>query len=186
MTIIRNRSTGAVTTESQYRAANRGTSFPDAINWDAEGFDVVFPTPQPAYDPITRAVREIAPVLTVKGTFEQAWEVVALDAETVTANQAAQAAREAAALAANVDALWRAADAYTSGYISGVAIGLLTIGVMQSKPKALAVQAWSAAVWDDYYARKSAATAISAPNLDFSVHGPMPYSVPELRAELGM
>lgn len=108
---------------------------------------------------------------------------VQMDAGQVAAWQAAQ---DAAAVAAKIDRLWAAADAYTSGYISGVAIGLLTIGVLQSLPKALAVSAWSSAVWDDYYARKVLVTAASVENLDFSGHGPMPHSVPELRAELGM
>jgi hypothetical protein len=89
-------------------------------------------------------------------------------------------------LAANVEALWRAADKYTASYISGVAIGLLTIGVIQGKPKALAVTRWSSSVWDDYYARKALVTADAPANLDFSALGPMPYTVPELRAELGM
>ena len=99
---------------------------------------------------------------------------------------AAAAAQDAATIAAKIDRLWAAADAYTSGYISGVAIGLLTIGVLQLKPKALAVSAWSSAVWDDYYVRKALVTASSVENLDFSSHGPTPHSVPELRAELGM
>lgn len=108
---------------------------------------------------------------------------VQMDAGQVAAWQAAQ---DAAAVAAKIDRLWAAADAYTSSHISGVAIGLLTIGVMQGKPKALAVSAWSSAVWDDYYARKVLVTASSVENLDFSSHGPMPHSVPELRAEMGM
>ena len=108
---------------------------------------------------------------------------VQMDAQQVAAWQAAQ---DAATVAAKIDRLWAAADAYTSSYISGVAIGLLTIGVMQSKPKALAVSAWSSAVWDDYYARKALVTASSVETLDFSSHGPMPHSVPELRAELGV
>lgn len=108
---------------------------------------------------------------------------VQMDAQQIAAWQAAQ---DAIAVSAKIERLWAAADAYTSGYISGVAIGLLTIGVMQSKPKALAVSAWSSAVWDDYYARKALVTASSVETLDFSSHGPMPHSVPELRAELGM
>lgn len=108
---------------------------------------------------------------------------VQMDAGQVAAWQAAQ---DAATVAAKIDRLWAAADAYTSGYISGVAIGLLTIGVLQLKSKALAVSAWSSAVWDDYYARKALVTASSVENLDFSSHGPMPHSVPELRAEMGM
>lgn len=108
---------------------------------------------------------------------------VQMDAGQVAAWQGAQ---DAATIEAKIGRLWAAADAYTSGYISGVAIGLLTIGVLQSLPKALAVSAWSSAVWDDYYARKALVTASSVDDLDFSSHGPMPHSVPELRAELGM
>ena len=108
---------------------------------------------------------------------------VQMDAQQIAAWQAAQ---NAATVAAKVERMWAAADAYTSSYISGVAIGLLTIGVMQGKPKALAVSAWSSAVWDDYYARKALVTVSSVDNLDFSIHGPMPHSVPELRGELGI
>ena len=43
----------------------------------------------------------------------------------------------AAIVAAKIERLWAAADGYTSGHISGVAIGRLTIGVLQAKPKAL-------------------------------------------------
>ncbi len=112
------------------------------------------------------------------------WQHIA-DSE-VPAMPAPDPAEIAATVARKIDALWASADAYTSRYISGVAIGLLTIGVLQAKPKAQAVSAWSSAVWDDYYARKALVTVSSVENLDFSNHGPMPYSVPELRAEMGM
>ena len=128
-------------------------------------------------------------VALVTGTLPDALEWAArINAVQMDAGQVAawQAAQDAAAVAAKIDRLWAAADGYTSGYISGVAIGLLTIGVLQLKSKALAVSAWSSAVWDDYYARKALVTASSVENLDFSSHGPMPHSVPELRAELGM
>jgi hypothetical protein len=65
-----------------------------------------------------------------------------------------------------------------------VAIGLLTIGVIQSKPKSLAITMWSQSVWNEYYVRKAAVTLDSALDLDFSSFGPMPYSVPELQAEV--
>ena len=89
-------------------------------------------------------------------------------------------------LAANEDALWRAADAFQTRYISGVAIGMLTIGVLQGKPKAIDIQAWSALVWDEYYRRKALLTYDGAVDGDFTGCGPMPHSVPELRAELGL
>lgn len=91
-----------------------------------------------------------------------------------------------AIIESKIDQLWRAADEYVSSYISGVAIGLLTLGTIQQKPKALAITAWSSSVWDEYYRRKALVTASSEVDTDFSVAGPMPHSVPELRAELGM
>lgn len=111
-----------------------------------------------------------------------------INAVPMTAGQVAawQSAQDVATVAAKIERLWAAADAYTSSYISGVAVGLLTIGVLQSLPKALAVSAWSSAVWDDYYARKALVTVSSVDDLDFSNHGPMPHGVPELRAELGV
>jgi hypothetical protein len=80
--------------------------------------------------------------------------------------------------------LWAATDRYVTGYISGLAIGLLTIGTMQQKPKSLAITAWSQSVWNEYYVRKAAVTFDSVLDLDFSSFGPMPYSVPELQAEV--
>ncbi len=115
------------------------------------------------------------------GTYEQRWELVALDAEQVLAGQEAKSVADAAAVTQKIDALWNAADKYVAGYISGIAIGLLTLGVVQGKPKALAVTAWSSAVWDAYYTRKATVTATSADDLDFSTFGPMPHTVPELR-----
>lgn len=91
-----------------------------------------------------------------------------------------------AIIAEKIEALWQAADRYTSSYISGVAIGILTIGVMQQKPKALAVSAWSSAVWAEYYVRKALVTATSTDDHDFSGFGPIPHSVPELQAEVGL
>lgn len=89
-------------------------------------------------------------------------------------------------LSDKIDRLWQAANAYTSSYINGLAVGLLTMGAMQQKPKSLAVVAWSSSVWDAYYERKALVTADSIDDLDFSMFGPMPHSVPELRGELGL
>lgn len=83
--------------ERYIRTAFQNTSFPQPFV-PPDGYALVFPTPQPAFDPVTQTVREIAPVLTDKGHYEQAWEVVALDAETVAANQA----RVAEALQASI------------------------------------------------------------------------------------
>ena len=53
-------------------------------------FKVVFPTPQPAHDASTKAVREIKPAKTSKGTWEQRWEVYDLPSDTVLANMQAK------------------------------------------------------------------------------------------------
>lgn len=78
---IRLRSTGAVMFEDELRAymkANNGPSWdrttPEVL--EAIGADVVFPTPQPAFDPVIRVAREIAPQQTANGNWEQRWEVV--------------------------------------------------------------------------------------------------------------
>lgn len=55
-----------------------------------EHYALVFEAPRPEHDTLTQTVSEIAPVLTAKGHFEQQWEVVALDAETVAANREAR------------------------------------------------------------------------------------------------
>lgn len=46
----------------------------------------VFPTPQPLYDPISQFVREIAPTVSSKNTWEQQWEVIDLDPEQIAVN----------------------------------------------------------------------------------------------------
>ena len=89
-------------------------------------------------------------------------------------------------IADKIEALWSAANKYVASYISGVAIGILTVGVVQQKPKAIAVAAWSSAVWAEYYARKALVTADSAVDVDYTGFGPIPHSVPELQAEVGL
>ena len=54
------------------------TSFPTQIPFADFGYAIVFPTPKPAYEAETQIVKEIAPVLTHKGTYEQRWEIVAI------------------------------------------------------------------------------------------------------------
>jgi len=85
-----------------------------------------------------------------------------------------------------IESLWSSADAVVSGSISGVALSILTIGVLQSKPKALAVAQWSKSIWTEYYVRKALVTATSEDDLDFSSFGPMPYTVPELQDEINL
>ncbi len=83
----------------------------------------------------------------------------------------------------NTETLWQSATAYQEQFISGAAVGLLVIGVLQQKPKALAVMQWVQTVWNLYYVRK-AMLPTAPPDVSFSIVGPMPYSVPELQTEI--
>jgi hypothetical protein len=77
--------------------------------------------------------------------------------------------------------LWKAARNYENDKISGTVIGIITIGVMQSKTKCLAVQNWINSIWVEYYKRKAGGSF----DMDFSPVGQCPHSVPELVEELG-
>ena len=61
--------------QSQIRAENPNTSYPDSFPVP-EGFAIVFPAPAPTCDPITQIAREVAPIVTDKGHYEQQWEIV--------------------------------------------------------------------------------------------------------------
>lgn len=84
--------------------------------------------------------------------------------------------------------LWQAAHDYEYLQISGSAVGLLTLGVLQGKPKCTAVQNWIKDIWTLYYTRKATVTPTppDATFFDFSSVGECPHSVPELMIELGM
>ena len=118
------------------------------------------------------------------GSMTRVGDALEYDASVAAASAVIESAKDAARVAEKIDQLWSAANAYTSGYISGLAVGVLAIGVVQQKPISLAIKAWSKSIWTEYYARKAAVTADSAVNLDFSSFGPMPHSVPELIAEV--
>ena len=62
-------------TVEEFKLRFPDTSFPVQIPFADFGYAVVFPTPQPAHDATTQTVREIAPALTHKGTWEQRWKV---------------------------------------------------------------------------------------------------------------
>ena len=62
-------------TEQEFLRRHPDTSFPATIQYADFGYAVVFPTPAPAVD-WYHAARETPPVMTAKGTWEQAWEVV--------------------------------------------------------------------------------------------------------------
>lgn len=78
--------------ESEIRAAFPNTSFAVPFT-PPEGYALVFSTPAPTYDRVTQGVREGAPELTSKGTWQQTWEIYALDADTIADNQVKEAER---------------------------------------------------------------------------------------------
>lgn len=95
---------------------------------------------------------------------------------------AIEAARLAGIEADRIASLWQAAHDYEYAQVSGSAIGLLAMGVMQAKPKCIAVQGWIRNIWAEYYARKFSTST----DYSFAVIGPCPHSVPELMVELGL
>lgn len=91
--------------EQDIRLLNPNTSYPFPFPTPT-GYEVVFTNPQPTLDTATQVAREVTPVLTSKGTWEQTWEVVAkyVDYTTeegvvVTAGEQQAAVEEAARLA---------------------------------------------------------------------------------------
>lgn len=172
-------------TEQEIKNLYPNTSF-SAVFVAPDNWKYVFAVPKPAYNAISQTAVEVSPMVSSKGHYEQVWKIVDLSAEQTAANQLESDKQAEEKIASKIELLWKAADTYTSAYISGVAIGILTLGVIQQKPKALAVSAWSSSVWDMYYTRKSLVTADSVDDLDFSSAGAMPFTVPELKAEIGL
>ena len=81
-----------------------------------------------------------------------------------------------------VENLWNAAHEREFASVNGSGVGLVTMGVLQGLPKALAVQLWVKSIWAEYYLRK----ANGSQDLDFSVVGNCPHTIPELMSELGI
>lgn len=88
-------------------------------------------------------------------------------------------------IAQKTSALWQSAHDYEYQKISGAAFALLTLGVLQGKLKCIAVQGWIASIWTLYYQRKALITVDSIDDLNFSICGSMPYTIPELMQEVG-
>lgn len=78
---------------TEFKERHPNVSFGVQIPFADYGYAVVFPAPAPSFDSITQHVHEIAPVLTQLGTYQQAYEVLALDDGMIATNRAvAQAA----------------------------------------------------------------------------------------------
>ena len=95
-----------------------------------------------------------------------------------------QADAQSRKLQNNISDLWAAADRYIYQYINGVGLAILASGVHAGHPKAIAVAAWSDAVWSGYYAKENDLLAGNPLDLDFTAFGPIPFDVLELRAEI--
>ncbi len=80
-------------------------AFPVQVPYGDYGYAVVFPAPTPSYDPIAQYIREIAPVLTEKGHWEQQYEIKELEPEQIAANQAAAKEQAKTVAVAQIQAL---------------------------------------------------------------------------------
>lgn len=141
------------------------------LQWFAladEGIEAV------AHDPITQHVKPDGIAISGR-TVTRKYRVDTFPADAVQA-------RIEKAEYKRVASLWQAAHDLEYNAISGSAIGLITLGVLQAKPKCLAVQGWIKSIWTEYYVRKASGSA----DTDFSLAGKCPHSVPELMAELGL
>lgn len=132
-------------------------------------------TVTPAYDELVPQPDIVIPAWTEEVEAEYTIEIVDITDEV-----------NAKDLQRKYDYLWKAANDFQSGQISGAAIGLLTIGVLAQKPKCTAVQAWIKSVWVEYYTRKAGVNLQNNVNLDFSICGSIPYTVPELMEEVSI
>lgn len=172
-----NSSTGAVLrTHSDIRQDAFNVSFPSVMTDEMIASHGYVPVSlvTPAFSALTQQAVELAPVQ-VEGVWTQQWSVTSLPTEQAAVNVAQ-------AEAVRIQALWQAAHDYEYAQVSGSAIGMLAIGVMQALPKCLAVQAWIKSIWTIYYTRKAGTSS----DTNYSSAGAVPHSVPELMAELGI
>ena len=155
-------------------------SFPnDLFSINLEDFNIfsVAYAAQPSYEEATQKLVEGTPVL-IDGKWTQVWEVQPLNQDELDQRVSKAATEENERIAK----LWQSAHDVEFAAISGSAIGLITMGVLQGKPKCLAVQNWIKTLWTEYYVRKAGTST----DYDFSAFANCPYSVPELMTELGM
>ena len=161
------------------------------------GYQPITKVPAP-YNPITEELISQPPTKNASGQWEIMQVPTPLDPAIVANNCSwitkltpeitaiLQAAGFYDRIAVEVEArriqiLWASANQFESNAISATVASLVTRGVLQSKPKCLAVQAWVDALWTEYYARK----ASGSDDMNFMpAVGLCPHTVPELVAEL--
>jgi hypothetical protein len=182
MNYFRMRSTGKIVTEEEYRT-NHDKVFPQVFV--PEDADPILESPTPTITEHQRCFKNgVKQDALLNWVWD--WDTENFSSQEIAEYEAKKTAETQAVKDRKIDALWNAANAYVTGYISGVAIGILTIGLIQQKPKAQAVSQWSQNIWTEYYKRKAAITASSAPEHDFTSFGPIPFTVPQLQAEVGL
>lgn len=120
--------------ERDIRNLNPNTSFPTPFIAPDE-YAVVFPAPQPTHDPITQVVREITPVLTPKGHYEQQWEVVPRFVEYTDENNILHTVAEQEAAAIEAD---RKSKVPTTISIRQAKLALLQAGLLDDVEAAIA------------------------------------------------
>ena len=146
-----------------------GVTYPNFLSpelRDALGItEIVEPEPPVDYTPETyfRTEQDTAPYVVYEKKSQEQLDALAAQKE-----------------AQRISSLWQAAHDKEFQAISGSAIGLLALGAGQGKLKCLAVQGWIKSIWDEYYTRKASGST----DTDFTALGDMPYSVPELVAEV--
>jgi len=87
---LRNQQTGAIISDSEFRALHSNTSFPAIIDYAAMGYDVIFQSPYPEATPHQTIVRQ--GVIQVDTKWYTNYVVVDLSPEACAAKDAEQAA----------------------------------------------------------------------------------------------
>ena len=123
-----------------------------------------------------------------KATKQGNVEMTAAEAKLVTDTQANYKTPEylETKLEVKRKLLKEAASNYEANGFSNIGNSILTIGVIQSKPKALAVAAWAEALWTEYFRRAALISLDTMPDLDFSSIGLVPYDILQLKEELDL
>ncbi len=168
---------GNAITEDNFRYLFPDQSFPLVLTnaiVEPLGYAMYDFSQVPEAGPLQKVV-EGTPVKNAFGIWRQQWTVVDLEGQELSDRQAQIEAQR-------VEQLWQAASATEHAEISGSAIGLITIGVVQGKPKCTAMQAWIKSLWGEYYLRKASGST----DYDFSAYATAPHTVPELMTELGV
>ena len=120
--------------ETHIRSEHANTSFPMPFK-APEPYVWVFPAPTPVHDPIVQIARELPPVLTSKGHYEQAWEVVPRFSEYTDAEGVAHTVAEQEAAAIEADRKSKVPQVIT---IRQARLALLAAGLLDNVDAAVA------------------------------------------------